>query len=1727
MDLHPWRAWPECRLPTGEALRRAFSALRAGDVSPNLFCYTDGSYFPPGDRPGRSGWSFILLDPQRATAACVAGALPSWLLSPQDTPSAFQAECAALAFAHLCAALCFPERNVCFRSDCRAAIGVAQGCTNFRISGAAQALADTAFFRRSLASTPDVCEYVPGHAGEIFNEAADCLARQGAARLACTFASPAHTMTLCHWMAPHGASLQWAALAIRKAQGDATLPSLSQHLGHDRWHAGLSPEQLIQPFLPGHMSTPGATADCGPAPFLLRLNIVSYNTLSLGACLEDTDGGGAGAKGLATRPGRAALLAEQLHQSGATIAALQETRSPAGGSRVGHYIRLSGGAERGQFGTELWLHAGQPALQGGPPTDVRCSFSEENLVVLLAEPRRLFVQCVLHTIRLLVVALHAPHRSTERHVITEWWQQTQVLVQKHRRSSQVILAGDVNCAVGSRLSSAVGDCGAEWEDAPGEWWHRVHREAEAYLPCSFWECQVGPTPTYVQKRGHRECRIDMVGIPIAWATGAVRAWVDPSIHVALASLDHTATCVSVELWLTAPSRSHGKTRQRLKASTLCDPAHAAQLQAAVASIPAVPWEVSAHAHAAIVVGHLQTTLGALQQKAAPRPRHVYITEGTWRLQRTTVWWRRSLHRLKAHRRAQILAACLYAWREGTPSAAADDVLGLHQTPWMLRATLLEICHHYQLNRLCRRLRRACRDDRDVYVSSLAQQVAHSPTSEVFQALHRLLNHKRKKPYALEPLPQVCNPQGQVCRDPEEAKRCWRAHFGAMEGGHEVSLPALPRQLLRSAAAERDWTPPVEIRQVPRPTDFQRMMAATKTGKAPGPDQIPGKFLRGFAAPLGPALFPLLLKMALRGTESIGLKGGLAVKFWKGKGSQKDPASYRQILLLSRIAKCMHQAMRPALRELYVQTTPELQIGGKPGKSVVYGAHVVRSFLRWMRATHTACFVLYTDISSAFYSVARQLVAKSTAAGDSDGGISLDGIRLPAEDLALLRAHACDRSALRQAGATPWLEGLAARLTEGTWFLLQQDNVPVITTRGSRPGSSWADLLFAFVVSRVLAKRDELVRSSCPASAVPEVPWDNVLTLAPCDPSAGTLRVEDLVWADDLATLRVCSDITRLPAGIAADVGALSDAFSEHGFTLSVGPSKTAVMAQPSGAGSRRVRQQLFAHSGREGSIRAMREHAEPLTVPLVPTYRHLGVQHAVCGRMSAELAYRSGQARAAFQEGRRKVFKAPGVPLERKVFLLKATVLPKLLYGAGAWPPLAAKDYRVFAGTLWSMYRQVLCIPRDGDQHSSALTVLAILQLPGPAVTLHVQRLFYLGQLLRTGPPVLWALLRQDRPCAEAMRASVRWLFAWVHNTCTLPHPEEDWPSWAAFGREQPRKFKGLILRAQALEGRRCQVAAALDGLYKAACSLVQVPPNSPEQESKWEEACLPCGRLFSSRVSWSCHAQRVHGYRTHAYLLGTRKALPLCLGCGKTYSAIGRLRRHLVYSEACLLRWGTFHPDGPVPHSQHPQAPPLQVSGTTSGPPLLDFEPGISQQLLRALDESPREEEVLWSVLLEHIEPLAVLRATVTRWASLHVHDCFTQEAAQNLLLLLDPDLIGDTKHVRAPSAPCPADIAPSWPDLPSQPRRLQGELPPVDLAAPPPYLLSPFTPSCLPLRHAQAYASWLEQACFRLAVCLEGGAQAPTSIRCPGLEFGLGPAASWIKAIGGTFSQDGVHFG
>ena len=941
----------------------------------------------------------------------------------------------------------------------------------------------------------------------------------------------------------------------------------------------------------------------------------------------------------------------------------------------------------------------------------------------------------------------------------------------------------------------------------------------------------------------------------------------------------------------------------------------------------------------------------------------------------------------------------------------------------------ELAHFYHLSILCRKLRQACRDDRDSYVGDLARQVATNPSADIYRALHKLLGHKRKKPYMAEPLPSVLDIDNRPCCDPEEVRARWRQHFGGMEGGNAVAPLDLSTTLLAQEAQYPPWAPPQDFAEIPNISDLQRVMLGTKLHKAPGPDGIPGVLLKNFAAECSGFIFPLLLKLALRGSEAIGLKGGLAVKFWKGKGAQNDVTSYRQILLASNLAKCMHQALRPAIRSLFVRSAPALQIGGKPGGNVVFGAHLTRSFLRWQAAKKKSCFILFTDIASAFYSVVRQLVASGGMSSGS--GLSLEGLNLPPEDIAALLEHAAQPSAVAEAGATSWLEAVAHRLTDATWFVLQQDHTPVVTSRGTRPGSSWADILFSFVVKKILQRRDVLMGCNpCQAVRAVNLPCDGSVSLCLRDTDSN-ISLDDLIWADDIATMRAANTAADLQPAMQSVAGNTCDAFTEHGFRLSFGRNKTATLAQPAGHGARAVRRSLFGHRGLQGTLPTLRENDAPAQIPLVSVYKHLGAQISISGKMEDEIAYRVAQARAAFAEGRRKVFKAPGIAVQRKSFILRSFVLPKLLYGSGSWPPLSNREQQRFNGALWAFYRQILCIPAMSDQHFSYATILTLAGLPGPCTVLHVQRLLYLGQLVRHAPSELWALLKLDRPYAALMQESTRWLYSWTHCTTPLPNPDCHWTCWVELMTRSPSKYKGWgwVLCAQGLECKRCHVVAALDGLYRVLRSYAAPATAEAQGDHQAVEVCIPCRKTFHSRVAWSCHAQKVHGYRTHAHLLRKTTAVPLCLACGKLYASPGRLQRHLMYSVQCVQKWGSFKPTGKVSQSAHVQAPPEQLAGQRQESSFIDFQPGISEPLLQALLEvDPADEHALWNTVMEHIEPLQTLRDTVSTWSD-RVASPIATATAENLLLLLDPELLGEIPVQPRERSLCPADVPADWP--------------------------------------------------------------------------------------------------
>ncbi|CAE7316773.1 unnamed protein product [Symbiodinium sp. CCMP2592] len=1632
--IHHPDFWQETDLDA-RAVRATQQAVQDGHSG--ILCYTDGSFTPTsGNVDAYAGWACIFVDTLSGHKCASFGKVPDWILGPSEYLSAYSAECFALTIAALASWLVFPDRPVTFLSDCVSALKGAEGSYVCRPGGCAQAMSHSFDLRRGLCDKDDRFIYVPGHQGCYFNEVADLLAKAGSrtdsvATLLCLPES-----TLEFWLSSGAGLLPWAATVLRQLKGDASLPPQgSRDLGDDTWHQGLSYHQMLAPFMPAEVEkAPDGQMDT-PSLFSMDLCIASFNTLSLGAGLETDSGAGSGCQGLHQIPARAALLARQLQDCGVDVAALQETRCPQGFSKIGGFLRYSGGADKGHHGTELWFREGSRVLRTCSGNLSDAIFAERHFSILHADPRRIIARYSAGKFVLVFCSLHAPHRATERQLLLTWWQDTQKILSRHRRNDPVVIAGDMNCSVGSIPSPHVSDFGQEEEDTPGEFFHELLRTNQCWVPCTFETCQDGPTATFFQKRNGRPCRPDFISVPSSWQHGFCRSWVDHGIQVATNGIDHVATLLHSQVSMSMPGKCNSKGRARLPRQMFTDPALKPDIQRVLASVPQVPWHTSVHAHAAIVVQHLQQELAQVAPIKQSRPHHVYLQDATWALQKRVSSLKRGLSRLQQHVRTAALAFCFDLWA-GT---GASTVCTPWSGAWTERALTSMILHMYRIRVDSKALRTACQQDRAMYTNALAERLATGPTSEVHDALHKLLRHKRKKTYAPEPLPQVKDAQGHVCPDAPSALKRWREYFAAMEAGTTMAPSELGPCLDVGSIL---WPAPQHVGDLPTKPDLVRLMLSAKCGKAPGMDGLPNELLRGFAANCAEILFPLMMKLVFRGQEAMGLKGGMAVWFHKGRGAKDLCESFRQIILLPCFAKILHQAVRPALCELYVRRSPSLQLGGKPGQSVCFGAHLVRSFLRYNWGRKRSCFVLFSDIASAFYAVVRQLVAAPRLEGEASQDIPesvCKGLGISEDELEILRQHVKEQTGLQRAGASPWLEALSQQLSDRSWFMLKDDSSAVLTARGTRPGSSWADIMFGMLMGRVLDERDALEGlDDHSAAEAPRIPWDGQKVLTECSEQSETIPLGDLIWADDTATMRLCRANSRLDAAIAACVGSTCDAFANFGFRMSFGPNKTAVLAQASGPGSRTARRTLFGPVGHKGVIQALRESSQPVGVPLIATYRHLGVFQATRGCMLAEIRYRTAQAWAAFSEGRRKIYKAKGVPIHRRAFILKASVLPKLLYGCGSWPPLQKRELQSFGGTLWSLYRAICGIPASGDQHFHASTVLALTGLPGPVDLLHVQRLLYLRLLVTQGPNELWAAVRADIAYLTALRNSLDWLFSWTHQTSSLQHPLEHWTKWRDFICDQPGRYKGLILRAQALANCRHRVIAALDGLYRALRDQ-DVPPCVLRAEERMAQSedfvaiCLPAPAALPIGVpgSFGEHAPSDTCEDLSSVLLSELHALPVC------------------------------------------------------------------------------DESVVWDTVIEVIEPLQVLRATVRRWANDRAEDEWIQRAADNVILLLDPELIGEPSHasrVKVDKQTFASDSCPTWAPLPSFHLPACTAGPRFDLQPPPPVTISPFVPTSTSLRLGLAYSDWLEQACSTLAKGFELAIndRCDFQVRCDGLAHG-----------------------
>ena len=1473
-----------------------------------------------------------------------------------------------------------------------------------------------------------------------------------------------------------------------------------------RHHAGLSESDLVRPFLP---QTVDAQGDDSLGSLAFR--VASYNALSLAPERKT------GEEGLAFRPARAALLADQLRQAGVHIAAIQEARTEEGQISTGEYFRFCSGADRGHFGIELWFRKDFEILSF-PRETHGITFALQSFVVHHRDPRRLVVLFKQGSLRVVFAAFHAPHRGTDFATLSEWWATTEALLYRLSRGSLLVVGADCNASVGSLESCHLSHCGAEDQDDAGNLLHAFLKKCELWAPATWPAVQHGPTWTFAQRRNGALTRPDFVFLPMDWRTGVVSTWTDSGITAANLVLDHIATLADVRVKLQARRDTRPARRAGIDVSKLSLPESQPILRSVLQNAPRPSWDTSAHAHVAQVTAYLQDSLQKHFPRAKQRPRHPYLTEVAWDLQRQVSWLRHRLAAVKTAVRRHTLLGVFEAWRNSKAEPAPSGA-----SAWLRDAHFAEALYGFRLGYFARALRARSKADRARYVEALAEDV-QANKADAYTAVNRLLARRRKKPFAPNVLPGIEDANGVLCETPEKAMHRWREYFSAMEDGLEVDASCLCRAVI--GGRPDAWPVPASLKVLPSPVDLRNAVLAAQRNKASGPDALPGELGLVCADELKSLLLPLALKLGLLGEEGLGHKSGALAWIYKGRGSQTACESFRGILLLSNLAKAIHRAFRPQIQRHFETSSSALQLGGRRGGSVLFGSHLMRSFLRYRKAQGLSSGVLFADVSAAYYSTLRDLAARHPAQEPRTRPTPLDP-QPTQDDFLDIEYQLSQPSAMAQSDATPWLRAVTAVINNDTWMVLQGDQQIIQTRRGTRPGSAWADLTFGVLLRRIVQVRDECKRGLAGACGQAHIPWDGLRDWSSVQAPVDHAPLDDIIWADDVASCLEIDKAQDAKLCMGLEAGVLVDAFDSHALTLSFGPRKTAALISLRGQGARAAQRALY--SGKP-EITVLREQGGAVKLPVVDSYKHLGVMQAREGNVRPELCQRRAAAWTAFREGRTRLFRCRRVSVSRRGTLLNTLVLSKLFFGAGAWPPLNQRERQLIAGVLFSIYRSTLGVRHGEDQHLSVATACSLLGLPDCDTLIIVDRLKYLKQLILAAPDTLWAAIRQDPPYLASVREALHWLFARVRVTCALPDPLVDCQAWCQFIKDSPARFKGLIQRGRGLELCRITCYAALQAFHRALSSHGSCPVgvSAETAEHTFTEACIPCRRGFVSRAAWACHSSKLHGYRIAASVLAGSRGDTLCLACGKCFSRAARLRRHLLHSSACRVQWGSFElAEGCKAPALHDCMPPPTLEGLLAQCHE-EYDPAtFSKGLLDSLEVlTEPTAETVWDLVADFIEPLETLRVTLRMWRDRASPASHVQAVVEDVLLMLDPELICDTFCRPKVSHPIPVCCG----DLPKPlttpfPFVLTGGIGVYRLEPPPcPAFCYPFVGGA-PLSAARRQTSYLEAACDILGmmvqqslssrVCLKASRQSLASIE---------PIPTWMLSAGFIVSEDGI---
>ncbi|CAE7037280.1 unnamed protein product [Symbiodinium sp. CCMP2592] len=1112
--------------------------------------------------------------------------------------------------------------------------------------------------------------------------------------------------------------------------------------------------------------------------------------------------------------GKHRYIESQLTEMKCNLAMFQETKGQAGVCESRDYLRLSTDG-KAHWGVAVWISKrfGLLAKDGKP-----YRITEDDVRVVTESPRLLVLAIDAGGRKVVIVAGHAPHGGkTEelRAFMTDLCDALQPLV----NACLIVCGLDLNGRLPVDMQGVTGAKGFGDPDLNGCDFARLAQRCHLWVPATYEELHEGTDVTYRQANG-AEHRIDYIALGGTAVVGCLRSWVAVDFDMMAPNEDHDPVAVSFSGNIAAGHRNR-IFRPKYDGDKMLSQEGRATIHEALWNYQPPAWTVHPTDHYEHFRQYVHKVLGQHFPVQPDAPKSDYISDLAWTLRDG----KNALKRRSRHRRdlwVDLRDRAFLQWARAD-SYAVEDLVAKQNLLYELVAGAVKFVTY--------RTRGQVRRDKNKFLQGLATAGGDKYQDVVRQVKRAGLGGKSARtPW--RPMPALLDTQGNLADTAAAKDKVWLDHFGAQECGKLQPTVELIANDDQRIYIENDlqW----KVDDIPSVLELEAAMRRAPRRKAVGLDGVPGELMAAAPAAASRALYPLVAKATLLMCQPLHWRGGILQESWKRSGARHDVANYRSLFVSSLPGKGFHRLLRERAGTPMREALHDLQLGAQKRAPVLIPALYLQAFLRGAKKAGQSVAIVFLDSQSAYYRVIRELAVGQIEL-ESDFAVSyiFKVFGLHAEDMDAFRDMIRDGGMMADANMRPPLRHLVKDMLHRSWFVTRhgtQDHVSV-TKAGSRPGSSWADVVYAFVLSRILTQIHEVATAEDLLT-----PLQVNAEYGPLGTSEGGIEVlaRDCVWADDCAFPLSDGYAARLMRKLRRMTEIIIEFSERHGMLPNLKPKKTAAILALRGSGARRTRQEWFPSGKRTLTLPELQKE-----VQVAPSYVHLGGVIEPEMKLVQEARRRLGMAKSAFDSGKSLIYTNESIPLLLRTTLFHMAVT-STGFNLGLWVPVG-RAWDLLEGGFTKILQGLLSKRFKGETYYKlpAPAVHILTETPPLASYARKARLSLLTAMCWTAPDLLWAALQLDDEWNATLRADLEWLRSGSDQWPDLQ--PASWPRWHHLLKESGSWVKRKVATKIAKEfghfGREQLTLLALWSLYKRACERW---PVLSEAVAPWMRPLVP-----------------------------------------------------------------------------------------------------------------------------------------------------------------------------------------------------------------------------------------------------------------------------------------------